>query len=65
MLQIVFKKKTCLVTEEEETPLFILTEDIMIQKLKNFIEWGVYDLDEIIEDKDMYVWFYCSPNFTI
>lgn len=37
----------------------------MLTKIKNLIEWGVCDLNEIIEDKELFVWFYCDPNFDI
>jgi len=37
----------------------------MIQKIKNYIEWGVYDLNEIITDKKAYNDFWLNPNFDI
>jgi len=37
-------------------------EDNMIQKIKNYIEWGCLDLNEIITDKKAYFYFYVRPN---
>ena len=37
----------------------------MLKKILNFIEWGVCDLNEIIEDKELFNWFYCGDNFAI
>ena len=37
----------------------------MLNRIKNFLEWGVYDLNEIIEDKKIFIWFYSSDNFDI
>lgn len=35
----------------------------MLKKIRNYIEWGVYDLNELIDDQEMFDWFYNSPNF--
>ena len=32
-------------------------------KLKNYIVWGVFDLNEIITNEKLYNWFYCSDDF--
>lgn len=34
----------------------------MIEKIKNYIEWGCMDVNEIIIDKDLYNWFYNGPD---
>lgn len=37
----------------------------MLKKILNYIDWGVYDLNEIIEDKELFNWFYCGDDFDI
>lgn len=37
----------------------------MLEKILTYIEWGVYDLNEIIENKELFNWFYNSDNFVI
>lgn len=37
----------------------------MLKKIRNYIEWGVYDLNELIDDQEMFDWFYNSPNFVL
>lgn len=37
----------------------------LIRKLKNYISWGVYDLNEIITDKKCFYWFYYGDNINI
>lgn len=34
----------------------------MLRKIKNFIEWGCIEIDEIIEDKELFYWFYCDDD---
>lgn len=37
----------------------------MIQKIKNYLMWGVMNLDEIIIDKEAYYYFYIDDLYDI
>lgn len=34
----------------------------MFKKIKNFIEWGVFDLNEIVENKEIFTYFYIDDD---
>ena len=36
-----------------------------ITKLKFYLEWGVWNSEDIITNEELYNWFYCSDNFDI
>lgn len=36
---------------------------IIIEKYKFKFEWGFFR-EELVEDEEMFNWFYCSPNFS-
>lgn len=49
--------------EKEKIKRYYHDLKIIIERYKFKFEWGLFR-EELVENEEMFNWFYCSPNFS-